>query len=94
MEYFFLYILLCKDQKYYIGHTDNIDKRLAEHQSGECGGWTSLRLPVTLIFLQNFQTRDEAFVAERKIKKWSHIKKTALIQSDWNQLKRYSKKQF
>ncbi|WP_202901080.1 GIY-YIG nuclease family protein [Methylocaldum szegediense] len=35
---FWVYILRCRDSSYYTGHTDNLEKRLAEHQAGLCGG--------------------------------------------------------
>ena len=82
---FCVYILKCKDNSYYVGHTDNIAKRLVEHHNKLCA-YTSIRLPVKLVFLQYFQTRDEAFVTERKIKKWSRKKKKALIKGDWNEI--------
>jgi tRNA/rRNA methyltransferase len=47
---FWVYILLCADNSYYTGHTDNLDKRIAEHQAGEIAGYTSGRRPVTLLF--------------------------------------------
>jgi predicted GIY-YIG superfamily endonuclease len=82
---FFMYILECKDKKYYVGHTDNIEKRLAEHNTG-MSHYTSNRLPVKLIYLEQFQTRDEAFVAERKIKGWSRKKKEAYIEKNFDLL--------
>ena len=94
MQDFFVYILLCKDNSYYIGHTDNIEKRLAGHQSGAYEGYTAARLPVELVFLQTFQTRDEAFVVEQRIKRWTRCKKEALINADWNELKDLAKKKF
>lgn len=94
MEFFFVYILECSDCSYYVGHTDNIEKRLAQHNNGSFGGYTSLLLPVKLIFLQYFQNRDEAFEIEHKIKKWSRKKKEALIKSDLNSLNKLSKKNF
>jgi len=87
-----MYILKCSDNMYYVGHTDNIEKRLAEHQAGAFGGYTSLRLPVKLVFLQMFQSRDEAFIAEHRVKNWSRKKKEALIRGDWNELLSQSKK--
>jgi len=93
-QVFFAYILKCKDQTYYVGHTENIETRLAQHQSGELGGYTSLRLPVELAYLETFPTRDEAFIVERKIKKWSRPKKEALCVNDWQKIKNDSKKIF
>jgi predicted GIY-YIG superfamily endonuclease len=83
MNYFFVYILRCSDGSYYVGHTDNIDQRIADHQAGKIDGYTSTRLPIALIFTQDFPTRDEAFIAERQIKGWSRKKKEALIRGDW-----------
>lgn len=85
MEFFYVYILKCKDRSYYVGHTDNIDKRLVEHAEG-LSSYTKIRLPVDLVFLEQCQTRDEAFVLERKIKTWSRKKKEALMKKNWNKL--------
>ena len=89
----YLYILRCNDQSYYVGHTDNIEKRIADHAAGLCG-YTSKRLPVKLIYIEQFQTRDEAFIAEHKIKGWSRKKKEALIKGDFSLLKYHAKKKF
>ncbi len=80
---FWIYILRCADDSYYTGHTDNLEKRLAEHQSGICDGYTSARLPVTLVFSQEFSIRLEALACERQIKGWSRKKKEAMIRGDW-----------
>ena len=75
MNYFYVYILHCSDGSYYTGHTDNIEKRIAEHKAGQGGGYTSQRLPVQLVFFQPTETRERAFELERKIKKWNKGKK-------------------
>ncbi len=88
-NHFYVYILKCKNGQYYIGHTDNIDQRMSQHQQGlieKC--YTLKRRPVELIFLQVFSTRDEAFHAERQIKGWSRKKKEALMQENWEEIKR------
>jgi len=94
MQDFFVYILKCNDGSYYVGHTDNMEKRLSEHQLKRFDNYTSNRLPVELVFVQTFGTRDEAFAAERQIKKWTRKKKEALIHSDWCKLKFLAKKHF
>lgn len=88
---FWVYILQCADGHFYTGHTDNLEKRLSEHQLGIYPGFTSTRLPVALVFHQEFSSRDEAFRTERQIKGWSHKKKEALIRGDWEQLSALSK---
>ncbi|MBS1154046.1 MAG: Excinuclease subunit-like protein [Myxococcaceae bacterium] len=80
---FWVYILRCSDQTYYVGSTDDLDRRLAVHLSGELAGYTSTRLPVELVFAAELPSRDDALVRERQLKKWSRAKKEALIASDW-----------
>jgi predicted GIY-YIG superfamily endonuclease len=80
---FFVYILKCNDDSYYVGHTDDIERRVSQHQLKECSGYTATRLPVKVVFVHDFGSRDEALVAERQIKGWSRKKKEALIKEDW-----------
>jgi len=94
MNDFYMYILKCKDNSYYIGHTDNIEKRVSEHNANEFKCYTSSRLPVEVVFVQPFATRDEAFNAERQIKKWNRQKKEALMMNDWANLSLLAKKKF
>lgn len=87
-----VYILRCADGSYYTGHTTNLEKRLAEHQSGQRTNWTRHRLPVEVVFDQEMPDKDQAFLAERQIKKWSRAKKEALIAGDWDMLQWLAKK--
>lgn len=80
---FYTYLLRCNDGSYYAGHTDGIELRMAQHETGALGGYTAKRLPVKLVWSESFPTRDEAFAAERQIKGWSRAKKEALIAGDW-----------
>lgn len=86
MKDFFVYILECNDGSYYTGHTDNLEKRIAEHNSRAIDGYTAERLPVKVVFVQAFASRDEAFNAERQIKGWSRKKKEMIIKQEWNLL--------
>jgi predicted GIY-YIG superfamily endonuclease len=95
MQYFYVYILKCSDGSYYTGHTDNIEARVSQHKQGlikNC--YTITRLPVEVVFVQTFGSRNEAFNAERKIKGWSKQKKEALIKGDWGLISLLSKKIF
>ena len=83
---FWTYILRCADGKYYTGHTDNLEHRIAQHQSGEVPGFTSMRRPVTFEWSQEFPSRIEALASERQIKGWTRRKKEALIRGDWADL--------
>jgi predicted GIY-YIG superfamily endonuclease len=80
---FWVYILQCSDGSYYTGHTENLEIRLASHQSGDIPGYTSTRLPVELVFSKSMLTRAEALSAEQQIKGWSRAKKEAMMQGDW-----------
>jgi putative endonuclease len=89
---FWVYILRCADNSYYTGHTDDLEKGLAEHYDGECEGYTSTRLPVRLSYSEEFTTREEALACERQIKGWSRKKKEALIRRDWEEISRLGRK--
>ena len=90
---FWVYILQCSDQSYYTGHTDNLDIRILQHQNKMFPGcYTSSRLPVYLVYSQDFPTREEALGAERQLKGWSRRKKEALIHGDWAAISDYAKR--
>jgi len=88
---FWTYMLHCLGGAYYTGHTDNLAHRMAQHESGAFPGFTADRLPVTLVWSQEFPTRIEALEAERRIKGWSRAKKMALISGDWNRISALAK---
>ena len=86
---FHVYILKCADNSYYTGHTDDLEKRLSQHRQQyfkSC--YTATRLPVKLVFCQEFATREEALASERQIKGWSRKKKEAMMRGDWNEVSR------
>ncbi len=85
---FWVYMLKCNDASYYIGHTDNLQQRIGQHQAGTLGGYTCNRRPVELAFSQEFVIREEALSAERRIKGWNRAKKEALVRGDWKQIQR------
>jgi putative endonuclease len=80
---FWAYMLHCADRTFYVGHTDDLDLRIAQHQHGELPGYTATRRPLKLVWSDEFPTRYEALEAERQIKGWSRAKKLALIRGDW-----------
>ena len=89
---FWVCMLRCADGSYYTGHTDYLEKRLVEHYGGECGGYTSTRLPVRLVHTEEFGTRERALACERQIKGWRRKKKEALIRGDWEEISLLGKK--
>ena len=88
---FWCYILRCADGKYYTGHTDDLDRRIAQHHTGGFCAFTSKRRPVTLIWCVDFPSRYEALDAELKVKKWSRAKKEALAALDWERVSYFAK---
>jgi predicted GIY-YIG superfamily endonuclease len=80
---FWAYMLHCRGGAFYVGHTDDLERRIGQHRTGAVGGFTSERLPVELVWSEAFPSRLEALEAERRIKGWSRAKKMALIQGDW-----------
>jgi GTP-binding protein Era len=82
---FWTYLLHCNGGYFYVGHTDDLDRRIAEHQAGELAGFTRDHLPVQLVWSEEFPTRYEAKEAERRVKGWRREKKLALIRNDWTE---------
>ncbi len=75
----YMYILLCADDSYYTGSTIDLEARIQKHQSGEGANHTKKRLPVKLVYFEEYDRIDEAFYREKQIQKWSRAKKEALI---------------
>ena len=83
MASFYLYILKCCDNSYYVGHTDDIDRRILEHKKGLLPGYTKTRQPITVVYIEAFDSRDDVKKIELKLKKWSRKKKEAYMKKDW-----------
>ncbi|MEO6252561.1 MAG: GIY-YIG nuclease family protein [Ferruginibacter sp.] len=92
MKNYYVYILKCSDGSYYTGVTNNIDKRMAEHNGDYAiTAYTFKRRPVELVYCQEFNDINQAIEFEKQIKGWTRRKKEALINEDWEKLKLYSK---
>lgn len=83
---FWAYMLHCNAGRFYTGHTDDLERRVAQHESGAIDGFSKRFLPVALVWSQEFATRQEAKAAEQRIKGWSRKKKLALIRGDWAEI--------
>ena len=79
---FLTYMLRCGDGSYYVGHTDELEAKLAQHHAGTADEYTTTRQPVALAWSMPFPSRDAAFAAERRLKGWSRAKREALIGGD------------
>jgi putative endonuclease len=67
-----------------------LERRLRQHQQGEGANYTKKHLPVLLVYQQEFPTIQEAFRREKQIQGWSHAKKQALIDGDFDTLRALS----
>jgi len=90
----YVYILSCADGSYYVGSAtgSDLNRRIAEHQSGIRPGYTQSRRPVHLVWSEHFDRITDAIAMERKLKGWSRAKKSALIDGDWQTISRLSKR--
>lgn len=88
----YLYILKCADGTYYTGSTKDIELRLQQHQAGEGSAYTKKRLPVQLIYLEEFPRIDEAFYREKQVQGWSRKKKEALTEGRLQDLPKLSQR--
>ncbi len=77
---YFVYILECSDKSLYVGCTNNLEKRLAQHNGSKSGAhYTKIRRPVILKYKETYETLNEALLREIEIKKWERTKKLKLF---------------
>ena len=86
-----MYILECSDGSYYTGSTNNLEYRFEQHQNGEGANHTKKRLPVKLVYYEEYPRADQAFYREKQVQGWSRKKKEALINSCQDSLHGLSK---
>jgi putative endonuclease len=91
VEKYYLYILKCSDNTLYVGYTKNLKNRLFWHRSGFASQHTAQRLPVKLVYSEEHPDETSARHRENQIKRWSGVKKQALIKGDLMQLRKLSK---
>ena len=89
---YYVYIIKCSDNSYYVGVTNNLQKRINEHNDGiDSMSYTFSRRPVELVFNQEFLDVNDAIIFEKKLKGWSRAKKEALINNRFEDLPLLSK---
>ena len=77
-----VYILKCADKSFYVGCTNNLEKRIKQHNESKWGAhYTKIRRPVILLYSEKFATLKEARRRESEIKGWRREKKLNLIKS-------------
>jgi putative endonuclease len=73
------YIIECKDGTFYTGITNNLERRIKAHNSGNGGRFTKYRAPVKLRYSEDYPTKPEALKREAAIKRLTRVEKLALI---------------
>ena len=86
----YMYILECADNSFYTGSTNDLKRRLEQHQNSEGAEHTKKYLPVKLVYYETFNRIDEAFNREKQVQGWNRAKKIALINGQANLLRQLS----
>jgi putative endonuclease len=80
---YYVYILQCADKSFYVGCTNNLAKRIKQHNGSKGGAhYTKIRRPVILKYSEEFKALKEARRREAEIKGWRREKKSALIRGE------------
>ncbi len=82
----YMYILLCVDGSYYTGSTTDLELRLEQHLLGQGANYTRKRLPVKLLYFEEFESIADAYYREKQVQGWSRKKKEALISNKTEEL--------
>lgn len=88
----FMYILECSDRSLYVGSTWDLDRRLAQHQEGEAAVYTKNRLPVRLLYFEQYDRIENAFLREKQVQRWGRAKRLALVKGQLEKLHGLSRK--
>lgn len=89
-----MYILECSDGSYYVGSTKDLEYRLSEHQEGKGAKYTSRRLPIKLVYSEEYERVSDAYVREKQVQNWSRAKREALIKGNQEILPELARKVF
>ena len=77
---YYAYIVECADGTYYCGYTTNLEKRIDTHNKGKGAKYTRPRLPVALVYFEEFDSKEKAMSREWHLKQLTHAEKRALAQ--------------
>jgi putative endonuclease len=90
----YMYILECSDRSLYVGSTRNLEHRLAQHGDGEGAAYTRNRLPVRLLYFEEFDRVDDAYRREKQVQGWGRAKRLALVKGQLEKLATLARKDF
>lgn len=89
---YYVYIVRCADGYYYTGVTNDLERRLWEHNTGyNPGCYTYKRRPVELMYYEHYHNINNAIAREKQLKGWSRKKKEALFSNNWDEIKKLAK---
>ncbi len=92
MKRYYVYMLLCFDGTFYVGVTNDLERRVGEHEFGvDPRSYTFSRRPLKLVHSSEFHYIDEAIAWEKHLKGWSHAKKSALARDDWKGIQKLAR---
>lgn len=77
----YMYIVKCSDGTYYTGYTNDLEKRLLAHNAGKGAKYTKNRLPVEMVYFEEYECKSEAMKREYAVKRLTRIEKEKLIKS-------------
>ena len=80
----YMYVVECRDGSYYTGYTTDVKKRVAVHNSGKGAKYTRARLPVKLIYVEGFDSKEEAMSAESLLKRKKRPQKESYLNDNQN----------
>ncbi len=83
----YTYIVRCRDSSLYTGWTNDLERRMREHNAGKGAKYTKSRRPVVLVYFEAFETRQEAMSREYAIKRLKRGDKLKLLESECNPVK-------
>lgn len=87
----YVYIVECRDKTLYTGVTNDINRRIHDHNKNQGGSYTRIRTPIRLVYNETHTSRSSALKREAQIKRWSRDKKLALAEGNEDKLQILSK---
>jgi putative endonuclease len=78
----YFYVLECRDSTYYAGYTNNLEKRIATHNAGKGAKYTKTRTPVSCIYFEEYDTKQEAMRKEYAFKQLTRTQKIQYMRSN------------
>lgn len=78
---YYVYMLKCGDGSFYCGYTNDVKKRFEKHKSGMGAKYTRSRLPLEIVYVEEFETKSDALKRECEIKKLKHLQKIKLTEA-------------